>query len=183
MMKKVFIIKAIMMFAVFINVFACNGQTKPSVTSNAMEQYFGETVANIIASPSKVRAYILTMNEPTEKSQTIGGFVIEKKLGNVKEANYSILQFLLQDNANYLPDSAGVRKCFFEPYLAFEFVKGKETAYVLLAFNCECWGVIYKNKSTERPHICQRQLLRFAQDLLPNDKYINKLLTFQEEKK
>jgi hypothetical protein len=156
---------------------------KPSVIDDAMLQYFGNTVATIFASPSKVRAYILSTERPTEKSKIIGGFVVQKKLGNISAANYSILQFLMQDAANYQADSVGIRKCYFEPYLAFEFVKGKEKAIVLLAFNCECWGVVFNDKVTNKPYLCHRQLLRFAQGLLPDDRYINKLLTFQEKEK
>ena len=162
----------------------CNGQSKvakQSVTNDAMAEYFGDTVASIFAAPTKVQAYILSMDEPTEKSQTMGGFAIKKRLGNVKEAHYSILQFLMQDESNYLSDSAEVRKCFFKPYLAFEFVKGKETVSVLIAFNCECWGVVFNNKVIEKPYICQRQLLRFVYGFLPKDEYINELLKYQKE--
>jgi hypothetical protein len=183
MMKKIFL--KTVMFAVFSNVyFACSGQTmKPLATDNAMEEFFGDKVSAIVASPSKVNAYILSMEKPTEKSKTIGGFLVKKKLGKVQATNYAILQFLMQDEANYQADSAGIRKCYFEPYLAFEFVKGKETTVVLFAFNCECWGVVYNDKSIEKPYLCHRQLLRFAKELLPDDKYINKLLTIREEKK
>jgi hypothetical protein len=153
------------------------------VFEDAVKQQFGNSVANILASPNKVRAYILSMDKPTEKSQTIGGFTVSKKLGNVPVANFSVLQFLIQDANNYQADSLGVRKCYFEPYLAFEFIKGKEKAFVMLAFNCECWGVVFGDLTITKPYLCHKQLLRLSYALLPNDRYINKLLTYQEEEK
>ena len=181
-MKKVFI--KTMLFAILVNAYcACNGQTVKPAAGDAVALHFGDTVATVLVSPGKVKAYILSMEKPTKKSRTIGEFTVKKNLGNVSAANYSILQFLLQDAGNYQSDSAGVRKCYFEPYLAFEFAKGKEKVFVLLAFNCECWGVVFNDKLTTAPYMCHRQLLRFAQGLLPDDKYINKLLTFLEEEK
>jgi hypothetical protein len=183
MKRKIFIESIV--FVLLINVSCtCNGQNKKSIVQNdAIIQYFSDTVAAIFASPTKVRAYILSMDRPTEKSQIIGGYVVKKKLGNVPAKNYSILQFLMQDAVNYQADSAGVRKCYFEPYLAFEFVKGRGKVIVLLAFNCESWGIVFNNQLTSKPYLCHRQMLRFAQYLLPNDEYIEKLLTFQNEEK
>ncbi|MDR2564204.1 MAG: hypothetical protein LBC98_09750 [Prevotellaceae bacterium] len=182
MTKKVFI--KTVLFALLVSTYsACNGQTVKPIAKDAVALHFGDTVATVLASPSKVRAYILTMEKPTQKSRTVGGFTIKKNLGNVSATAYSILQFLLQDAANYAPDSVGVHKCYFEPYLAFEFAKGREKVCVLLAFNCECWGVVYNDKRIEAPYLCHRQLLRFAHGLLPDDRYINKLLTFMEDEK
>ena len=163
---------------------ACNGQTvkigsKSISPDESVSKFWGDTVCNILFAPSKVNCYTLKVQDKNDERQNriTNDFLLDKNVGMLEKIYYPILQFLLQDSANYQFETIAINKCFFEPYLAFEFVKGKEKAYVLVAFNCECWGVVYKDKLTVCPYLCHRELLRFAKGILPNDKYINSLLT------
>jgi hypothetical protein len=164
---------------------SCNGQNVniPASQDDAVAKIFGDSVARIIAVPSKVNVFTLKKSvantvEPNKKAKSINGYEVDREIKNVPVAKYAVLQFLMQDSLNYQLDSLTARKCFFEPYLAFEFVKGKETATVVIAFNCECWGVFHNGKLQQQPYLCHRQLVRFAQLLLRDDKYINKLATY-----
>ena len=164
---------------------ACNAQPqkvagKSFSPNESVSKLWGDTVCDILFAPSKVNCYTLKVQDKNDEKQKriTNDFSLDKNVGIVEKNYYPVLQFLLQDSTNYQFEPKAINKCFFEPYLAFEFVKGKEKAYVLIAFNCECWGVVYKDKLTVCPYLCHRKLLRFAHGILPGDKYINKLLTY-----
>lgn len=164
---------------------ACNAQSskigsKSFSPDESVSKLWGDTVCNILFSPSKVNCYTLKVQDKNDevKKRITNEFSLDKNVGTLEKNYYPILQFLLQDSINYQFEPTAINKCFFEPYLAFEFVKGKEKAYVLIAYNCECWGVVYKDKLTVSPYLCHRELLRFAKGILPDDRYINALLTY-----
>jgi hypothetical protein len=158
--------------------FACNGQNVNQ--DDAVAKIFGDSVARIIYSPKSVNVYTLKKaeGEPNKKVKTINGYEVVKELKNVSVSNYAVLQFLMKDTANYQLDSLAERKCYFVPYLAYEFVKGKEKATVIIAFNCECLGVLYKGELKQKPYTCARDLIRVSYALLPDDKYLKKLLSY-----
>ena len=163
----------------------CNAQApkignKSFLPDESVTKLWGDKVCNILFSPSKVNCYTLKVQDKNDevKNRITNDFSLDKNVGTLEKNYYPVLQFLLQDSVNYQFDPKAINKCFFEPYLAFEFVKGKEKAYVLLAFNCECWGVVFNDKLTVCPYLCHRELLRFSKSILPDDKYINQLLTY-----
>ena len=164
---------------------ACNAQStkiggKGFSPDESVSKLWGDTVCNILFSPSKVNCYTLKVQDKNDerKNRLTDDFSLDKNVGMLEKSYYPVLQFLLQDSLNYQFEPTAINKCFFEPYLAYEFVKGKEKAYLLIAFNCECWGVLHNDKLIVRPYQCHRELLRFAHGILPDDKYINKLLTY-----
>ncbi|MDR3268476.1 MAG: hypothetical protein LBT83_05365 [Tannerella sp.] len=160
---------------------ACNGQLNRVESriirpDSTVLNVWGNTVCNIIFSPAKVCVYTLNpMATAGKETETVGGFVIDKKLGNIAKNEYVILQFLLQDSLNYRSDDGSRNKCPFAPYLAFEFTRKKEKAVLLLAFNCEAWRIVYNDTLHETEYNCGNQLVRFAQGLLPEDLYLNVL--------
>jgi hypothetical protein len=163
----------------------CKGQSANNLVGkdNAVVTIFGDSIARIIYSPKKVNVYTLKKmeGEPNKKVKTINGYEVEKELKNISVSDYAVLQFLMKDTANYQSDSLSERKCYFVPYLAYEFVKEKEKATVIIAFNCECLGVWYNGNLLQKPYTCHRDLVRLSHALLPDDKYLNKLITYFNE--
>jgi hypothetical protein len=157
---------------------SCSGQSiknrviKPD---NTVVSLWGNTICNIIFSPTKVNCYTLRpLEKPDGKTKTVGNFVVDKTIGKIAKWDYSILQFILQDGLNYRNDSIR-NKCPFTPYLAFEFINKKESVTVLLSFNCEDWGVVYKGNLRQAGYDCTRQMLQFAKYILPDDEYLKSL--------
>jgi hypothetical protein len=177
-MKRIWFLSIV--FLVFSQT-ACHGQ--PSKANRQMIRpdstvvsIWGDSICDILFSPTKVNGYIVkVMETASPKTETVGGFAVEKKLGRIEKADYAILQFLLQDSLSYRNDG-GMSKCPFHPYLAFEFIRKKEKVVLLLAFNCRGWGVVYNDKLQTTEYVCENQLLRFAVGILPDDSYLNVLL-------
>ncbi len=162
--------------------FSCTGQIKRKISSNVIKpdsitlNLYNDTINNIIFSPKKVICYTLNpMADSNKDNDTIGIFVIKDKVGKLHKSYYSILQFLMHSKSNYDLESPFIFKCPFAPYVAFEFIKGREKAIVYIAFNCKEWGIYHNNKLVKYKYDCYELLIDYLVPLLPEDKYIQTL--------
>ena len=168
----------VFIFVVFTHT-TCSGQSAKTnkneiIPDSTVVQLWGDTVCDILFAPAKVSCYTLKPSaRPEENSKIIGGYVVDKSIGNIVNTYYPILQFLLADGANYRTDLSSINKCPFAPYLAFEFTKKKEKIYLLVAYNCNSWGIVHKGIVHQVEYNCNHQLIRFATGILPNDLYLS----------
>ena len=143
------------------------------IPDSAVIQLWGDMACDILFAPSKVNCYTLNPTaRPEDNSKLIGGFVVDRLIGNIAKTYYPVLQFLLADIENYQTDSTSITKCPFTPYLAFEFIKNKEKVFLFVAYNCKSWGIVHKDSSRQIEYNCQQQLIRFANGILPDDNYL-----------
>ena len=180
--KKSNVMNKKLSFIIFLVVFSITTSSSQFAKTNkvriipdsAVIQLWGDLTCNILFNPSKVNCYILNPTaRPEGNSKIIGGFVVDRSIGNIANTYYPVLQFLLADVENYQTDSTSISKCPFTPYLAFEFTKNKEKVYLLVAYNCKSWGIVHKGIIRHVEYNCHQQLIRFSRGILPYDNYIS----------
>lgn len=143
-------------------------------------QCLGESVCNVLFSPSKVVCYQV---EPTfgggSDSTKVFLEARRMKIAQIDQSKYTILQFLIADSTNY-DFSLEEPKCFFSPYFVFTFSNRKESVTVYMSFNCKKWAFENNGEVKMFKYNCQGSLLRFCKGLFPGDPYINELVKYQK---
>lgn len=143
-------------------------------------QWLGESVCNVLFSPSRVVCYQV---EPTfggeENSKDAFLKAKRMKIAQIGQPKYAILQFLIADSTNY-DFSPEEPKCHFTPYYAFTFSRRKESVTVFISFNCKKWAVESNGEVKTFKYNCQGDLLRLCRGLFPEDEYINELIKYHK---
>lgn len=143
-------------------------------------QWLGDSTCKVLFAPTKVVCYQVkpTFGESMDSTALFSNDNL-MKVGRIDPSKYSILLFLIADSEsyNFLPDEP---KCFFAPYLAYEFSNRKESVMVYISFNCEKWAIVRNGDVRTFKYNCQKELLRYFKYLLPNDSYINELIKYQK---
>lgn len=170
----------LLLVAVTIN---CKAQKKSATINNSLFKpdsivaaYYGKEALAIMYSPDKVFCYTLKNDNKKDSPSVLldSCFIVKQKIGIVDESYYSILQFLFQNTSSHKFDNT-VNKCFFTPYIAFEFIKKKEKVLLLLSFTCENWAIYHKGKTKMEKFAVKKDLINFVMPIFPKDKYIQQL--------
>lgn len=158
-----------------------NAETyKPSVFTNTVisDSLHKSNVYDIVLNAKKANMYKLkplfyadTINA---KNDSIAGFSIDSKLVTVKK-QLSTLLFMLSDSCFYSKEYLSVKQPF-SPYIAIEFVKGKNKIFYLFSFGTEEVRIASNDEVIGTFQINDmRLLLRWFGLVVPNDEYISNL--------
>ena len=147
------------------------------VADSAVINLLGDEMCQVLFSPSKVTCYQMAPTFGGEGSDKDYFLKAERtKIGKLETYHQVPLQLFLADISNYNLDTSEEPKCFFAPYLAFEFTgANKKVVTVYISFNCEKWAFEQDGKVVAYKYSCQPSLVRFCNYLLPEDKYLGAL--------
>lgn len=153
------------------------GSKNSVVADSAVINLLGEEMCQALFSPSKVTCYQMAPTFGGEGNDMEYFLKAERtKIGKLETYHQVPLQLFLADIANYNLDTSEEPKCFFAPYLAFEFAgNNKKQVTVYVSFNCEKWAFEQDGKVVFYKYSCQPSLVRFCNYLLPEDKYLGAL--------
>lgn len=110
--------------------------TAVSTISPEVEQFLGDSLADILLTADVVKAYHLEEDAKDSSPQGFYGFKVVDKIERLPDAQVKTLKDMLKNKENYI--ITNVRKrCEFSPNIGFLFQKGDQSFSLLLAFNCD----------------------------------------------
>ena len=140
-----------------------------------VSKFLGPINQNIIFAPDSVICYTLKPYlKPDSTSKMLSKYVINERFGQLDNVAYKLLQLMISDSIFYKFDNMK-NKCYFDPYLAFEFFKKKESLLVLISFDCEQWGIDYKGSLKIEEFNLRSLLVKYAKSILLKDQYIQSI--------
>lgn len=174
-MKKLLII-GIFAFAGLLSCTANEPSIPREKSSRAVAQdsvvyaNLGESLYNVISSPSRVSMYYLKAKETINpddiviESPFVKDHVVVEKMS---KTDIAILQYLLPfDGENYHNDQARVRSPYL-PLIDFVFVKKKVEVHMLISLSDYSWTVVYDGKvQFNWNYSDKKQIARFCKQFI-----------------
>lgn len=173
---------------VFATVASCN-LFKPSSAKNLQKSDEGMESSSVICNDS-IDAIVLNaenvgvydmadfteLQDSTVRRDSLFNYGIRKNTGLLKSDERSILSFVISDKDWYIKDYAPVRQPF-HPNIAFEFIRGRERAYMLVSFGTEevaIYDVAGRLQSYQMRE--PRLMARWACMKFPGEEYYKELI-------
>lgn len=153
--------------------------TGDSLNSVFSAVVYNDSVYSILRGASAIKYYRMkgfVQDSVAMPCDSLLGYPIEQDRGKLDKSSKLLLQFIVEDPAQYVSNYPAVRHPFW-PNMAFEFISGHQRVYYFVSFATDEVGIatargdfrFYRSKGI-------RQLAHWAYRLMPEDKYYQLLI-------
>ena len=127
----------------------------------------GDSVCTVLFSSNKAVLYKMSSSvKAGDKDETIGGYKVEHKVGNLDKTTLSILQFMFSDRSEYFMGDV-YPSAPFMPEVAVKFTNKKNVVDLVFSFSGRQVEIVYNGHSVKTlKYYHERLVLLYFSNLL-----------------
>lgn len=147
------------------------GKTTPKMSfiqcEDSVKTILGDSVCSVMFSSNKAVLYRMSSSvKAGDKDETIGGYKVDRKVGNLDKTTLSVLQFMFSDRSEYFVGDIYPSAPFL-PEVAVKFTNKKNVVDLVFSFSGGQVEIVYNGHSVKTlKYYHERLVLLYFSNLL-----------------